>query len=60
MKAMAWRSYKMAETIDKSGKGVNVCKRCGRRQGIVRKYDIYLCRHCFREIAHEMGFEKYS
>jgi len=26
----------------------------------VRKYGIYLCRQCFREIAPEMGFEKYS
>lgn len=50
----------MTDTIDKSGRGVNQCKRCGRKQGLVRKYDIYLCRHCFREIAHKMGFEKYS
>jgi len=28
--------------------------------GLVRKYGIYLCRQCFREIAPEMGFEKYS
>lgn len=43
----------------KYGRGANVCRRCGRKQGLVRKYDIYLCRQCFREIAKDMGFNKY-
>jgi small subunit ribosomal protein S14 len=38
---------------------VNVCRKCGRKQGLVRKYDIYLCRQCFREQAKSMGFRKY-
>ncbi|AAG19950.1 MULTISPECIES: 30S ribosomal protein S14 [Halobacterium] len=36
------------------------CRRCGREQGLVGKYDIWLCRQCFREIARSMGFKKYS
>lgn len=36
------------------------CRRCGRQQGLVGKYDIWLCRQCFREIARGMGFKKYS
>lgn len=36
------------------------CVRCGRRRGIVRRYGIHLCRQCFREIAFDMGFRKYS
>ena len=36
------------------------CRRCGREQGLVGKYDIWLCRQCFREIARDMGFKKYS
>ncbi|SMO76727.1 30S ribosomal protein S14 [Halorubrum cibi] len=36
------------------------CRRCGREQGLVGKYDINLCRQCFREVARDMGFEKYS
>jgi small subunit ribosomal protein S14 len=36
------------------------CQRCGREQGLVSKYDIWLCRQCFREIARGMGFKKYS
>ena len=38
----------------------NDCSRCGRNQGLVGKYDIWLCRQCFREIARDMGFKKYS
>lgn len=36
------------------------CQRCGREQGLVGKYDIWLCRQCFREIARNMGFKKYK
>ena len=36
------------------------CQRCGRKQGLVGRYDIYLCRQCFREVARSMGFKKYS
>jgi small subunit ribosomal protein S14 len=36
------------------------CQRCGREQGLVGKYDIWLCRQCFREVSRSMGFKKYS
>jgi small subunit ribosomal protein S14 len=36
------------------------CERCGRKRGIVRRYGMHLCRQCFREIAPELGFKKYS
>jgi small subunit ribosomal protein S14 len=36
------------------------CERCGRKAGIVRRYGMHLCRQCFREIAPELGFKKYS
>ncbi|WP_330632322.1 30S ribosomal protein S14 [Halocatena halophila] len=39
---------------------IEQCQRCERKQGLVGKYDIWLCRQCFREIAREMGFKKYS
>ncbi|HJJ56161.1 MAG TPA: 30S ribosomal protein S14 [Methanocorpusculum sp.] len=38
----------------------NQCKICGRKQGLVRKYDIYFCRQCFREWAPTIGFKKMS
>ena len=36
------------------------CQRCGRKQGLIGKYGIWLCRQCFREVARGMGFKKYS
>lgn len=36
------------------------CNRCGRYGGHVHKYGIGLCRQCFREIANDIGFKKYS
>ena len=39
---------------------LEACQRCGRKQGLVGKYDIWLCRQCFREIAPGMGFNKYQ
>ena len=36
------------------------CERCGRRRGIIRKYGMHLCRQCFRDMAPELGFKKYS
>ncbi|MCL4325405.1 MAG: 30S ribosomal protein S14 [Candidatus Thermoplasmatota archaeon] len=38
----------------------NGCTRCGRKRGIVRKYGLFICRQCFREVAHDLGFKKYS
>jgi small subunit ribosomal protein S14 len=39
---------------------LRTCQRCGRKQGLVGKYDIWLCRQCFREVSRKMGFKKYS
>jgi small subunit ribosomal protein S14 len=50
----------MEKSGKKFGSGANICRRCGRKQAIVRKYGIYVCRQCFREIARDMGFEKYE
>jgi ribosomal protein S14 len=36
------------------------CERCGRFGAMIKRYRINLCRHCFREIAEELGFKKYS
>ncbi|MFP4632742.1 MAG: 30S ribosomal protein S14 [Halobacteriota archaeon] len=36
------------------------CRRCGRKEGLVSRYEIYLCRQCFREVARDMGAKKYS
>jgi len=44
----------------KFGKGSRRCIRCGRRQALIRRYGLNLCRQCFREVAPELGFKKYG
>lgn len=36
------------------------CSRCGRIKGHINSYGLNLCRQCFREIAVNLGFKKYS
>jgi len=36
------------------------CERCGRFGAHIGQYGLNFCRHCFREIAPELGFKKYS
>lgn len=44
----------------KFGIAAKKCERCGRFNGHIKSYGLGLCRHCFREIAEEIGFKKYS
>jgi small subunit ribosomal protein S14 len=44
----------------KTGISVKKCERCGRFGAHIKSYGLNLCRHCFREIATEIGFKKYS
>jgi small subunit ribosomal protein S14 len=44
----------------KFGKIKNPCRRCGRTEGVINKYGLHYCRQCFREIAKDLGFKKYS
>ena len=36
------------------------CERCGRFGAHIKTSGLNLCRQCFREIAEEIGFTKYS
>ncbi|MFB6246748.1 MAG: 30S ribosomal protein S14 [Candidatus Pacearchaeota archaeon] len=36
------------------------CERCGRFGAHIKSYGLNMCRHCFREVAEELGFKKYS
>lgn len=36
------------------------CQRCGRHGAHIKSYGLNMCRNCFREIAKELGFKKYS
>jgi len=42
-----------------SCKGVRRCRVCKNRNGLIRKYDLFVCRRCFREQAPHIGFHKY-
>ncbi len=44
----------------KTGISVKKCERCGRFGAHIKSYGLNLCRQCFREIAVEIGFQKYS
>ena len=44
----------------KYGVGSRKCIRCGSLNGVIRKYNINLCRKCFREVAEKLGFKKYG
>jgi len=44
----------------KDGIARDKCERCGRFGAHLSQYNLNLCRHCFREIAEEIGFKKYS
>jgi small subunit ribosomal protein S14 len=43
----------------KFGKDSISCRRCGQKNATIRKYNLNLCRQCFREIAESIGFKKY-
>ncbi|HIG95168.1 MAG TPA: 30S ribosomal protein S14 [Nanoarchaeota archaeon] len=44
----------------KFGITVKKCENCGRFGAHIKSYNLNLCRHCFRELAVEIGFKKYS
>jgi len=43
-----------------TGIATKKCERCGRFGAMINSHGINLCRHCFREIAEDIGFKKYS
>ena len=36
------------------------CVLCDRKRGLVRRYDLNMCRQCFRDRATDLGFKKYD
>ena len=45
-------------TVKKFGRGARWCKRCGDYTAVIQKYDLFVCRRCFREAAVSLGFRK--
>ncbi len=48
------------EPPPRSNKGTRACRRCGTHRAVIRRFGLYYCRRCFREVAQELGFKKYS
>ena len=44
----------------KFGVAAKKCERCGRFGAHLGQYNLNLCRQCFRDLALELGFNKYS
>lgn len=42
------------------GKGSRNCRACYGHNGLIRKFDLKLCRKCFREYAPIIGFKVYD
>ena len=49
---------KTGASLKKFGRGANECQMCGRKQGLVRRHNIMLCRQCFRDNAAKIGFKQ--
>ena len=43
----------------KFGKSMHPCRKCGKHEGVIRKYGLLYCRQCFREEAKKLGFRKW-
>ncbi len=43
----------------KNCKEARGCRITNRHEGLIRKYDLLLCRQAFREQANMIGFHKY-
>lgn len=45
----------------KRKKGRIACKICGdRTSAVMKRYNLNICRRCFKEMAEKIGFKKYN
>jgi len=49
-----------AKKIRSCGKSNKACAYCGSFRAFNGKYGVNLCRKCFRDFAHTLGFKKYN
>ena len=53
MPNLQWRTHPR-----KYGRDSRACRHTGDNHGLIRKYDLYIARRSFREIAEVVGFTK--
>jgi ribosomal protein S14 len=54
---------KNTENISKTDKKYRKsikCRFCGSQRGLIKKYNLYICRRCFKDYAEDLGFKKYD
>jgi len=51
---------KVLSKTSKELKRSRVCRFCGTKRGLIRKYNLYICRRCFNDNASKLGFKKYD
>jgi small subunit ribosomal protein S29e len=40
------------------GLGANRCRVCANRHALIKKYNLMMCRQCFRHYSKDIGFQK--
>jgi small subunit ribosomal protein S29e len=55
---MNTEEYKKLGKTDKILKRSRKCRFCGTQRGLIRKYNLYICRRCFKDYAKDLGFKK--
>lgn len=50
--------YKKLSKTSKKLKRSRKCRFCETNKGLIRKYNLYICRRCFKEYADKLGFKK--
>ena len=57
---MSEPEVKQKSRNDAMKKRNKICKMCGTRKGFIMKYNLGICRRCFKDNAKRIGFEKYD
>lgn len=51
---------KKEKTNLKEEKKKRICRVCGTRNAVIKKYNLGICRRCFKDVAEKLGFQKYG
>jgi len=50
---------KMAKKFYRSfGRGSHSCRICNKKDGLVRRFKLFICRQCFIDNANDLGFSR--
>ncbi|HLC79028.1 MAG TPA: 30S ribosomal protein S14 [archaeon] len=49
------------QKVDKGWKiKPSICNMCKTHKGVMKRYNMHICRRCFKDNAQKMGFRKYD